>query len=104
MSKRAQEALEKSIQHWERMKVMKTPNEEKPSAKSCDLCILYEDNRCKSCPVKIATGVIRCAGTPYLTAYSHHIKWGNMGDNKNRALFRRAATKEINFLKSLRDK
>jgi hypothetical protein len=88
------EALEKSIQHWERLASGTTKPGEGPFEGSCALCRTHPN--CEGCPVMLRTGKWCCYDTPY---YKARASW-DAGRNSNE--FKRAARKELAFLKSLR--
>ena len=95
MDKRTEEALEKSIKHWQ-----ENVNEDFASVSAecsdCALCDLFWKNECVGCPVFLKTGLEYCDGTPFFEA------WKSLDDGKEKE-FREAAAKEVEFLKSLRD-
>jgi len=104
MDRKTYDALEASIQKWE--KLVKTPLEKALlGPHHCPLCLLFhshyrEDenpvqNRCVGCPVCDKTGRVCCVGTPY-----DDVEWA-MADH-DEAKFRSAAKRELAFLKSLR--
>lgn len=107
LTQKAVRALRKSIKHWERMRKA-DPNEarECPNANDCDLCNkfrkLHELNGghfCDGCPVKAKTGLDSCLGTPFAKAAD---AFGNFRSGYGSRLnWKRLATKEIRFLKSL---
>lgn len=88
-------ALEKSIEHWERMRIGTQCEGEEPDAISCALCRTFPDN-CSGCPVNNVTGR-GCSKSPY---YDARFAWEEFGPNSPE--FRAAAQKELDFLKSLR--
>jgi len=104
MNKKTKKALEESIAHWERMRAFEDVNEfdkERPSDEHCALCELFIIDNCVRCPVMKRTGVIGCEKTPFNSASKASIAW-SYGKTKLRAQWRRAATRELNFLRSLR--
>ena len=100
MNKKTAKALEQSIEHWKRMAKGERNDHEMPSADDCALCGLFNktNNPCKGCPVMKHTGQDSCEGTPY---YAAHIAWVRHGVDSDE--FKKAAKKELKFLKGLRD-
>jgi len=98
------QALKESIAHWERLASGKRLNKEEPNAKYCALCGLYNqpvmphDERCEGCPVFEHTGEQFCDGTPYAGVERMMIADDFSLDSNQ---FKKAALKELNFLKSL---
>jgi ferredoxin len=102
-------ALEKSIKHWEKNVVAKTSVQASVSAGDCALCKLHRrQGACdQECPVKAKTGLDLCGGTPYDDAWRALVAWIDEEPNtdswrKARALWRKAAQAELDFLISLR--
>lgn len=60
-------ALEKSIEHWERLANGTYEPKEEPTATWCDCCIEYGKD-CKNCPIMEFTGKIDCINTPFYKA------------------------------------
>lgn len=70
-------ALRESIAHWERMRDDPLGCEDKTGATQCALCKLYlfepggdffrrpSEKQCEGCPIRKATGLQWCNGTPY---------------------------------------
>lgn len=104
MSKRAEKALSGSIKKWEKIISGKGSDN---GTQNCNLCRLYHENDCESCPVKEYTGHSCCFGTPYddwcelLYGYSLPIEIEDIDtvDLKRKATS--IAKKELKFLKSL---
>jgi hypothetical protein len=99
-------ALKASIRHWERMR--KDWTSEKPSADNCPLCRMFngetteEVERCVGCPVAEFTNAELCLNTPYNAAHDIY-SFVRLHDDSTAAVaaWRKAAAKEIKFLKSL---
>lgn len=112
MNKKTAKALEQSIRHWERMaagsqkKMLNygTGNyeDEEPTEEFCALCRLFTSERgdddCAECPVFKSSNQTSCEGTPYIEAYKARNIYGIDSPE-----FKAAATKEVEFLKSLRE-
>lgn len=100
MDAKTLEALKASIKHWQDMR--KNWRSSSPIADNCPLCSLFnhdDANNCIRCPVRERTGMRYCADTPYCEAYYVHSKVGE--GLVTVAEWRKAATYEIEFLKSL---
>jgi len=99
-------ALQKSIEHWERLATGTSKEEEGVGRSHCDLCKLFYppipplewENAwdCAGCPVRQATGFRFCANTPYNNANAASRLSGKLSPE-----FQLAAAKELAFLKSL---
>lgn len=85
-------AVKDSISHWEQMRDERNCGEV-PDASFCALCDLF-NNDCRQCPVMIVTGETDCVDTPF---YEARIAFEEGSDE----VWREAAQKEIDFLKSL---
>lgn len=101
MKPKTLKALKKSIEHWTRLVNGKRAPNEVTGPEHCALCSLFLDkdkdgNFCTGCPVKAKTGYDTCFGTPYAAAERTGNDFGFDSPQ-----FRRAARKELNFLKSL---
>lgn len=104
MTEEAKAALEKSIQHWERLASGKRQLNEEPGVVGCALCALFWKSgdysiRCDGCPVRERTGFDCCRGTPYVDV-------AKFWDSEDPELldtdeFRELAKAELEFLKSL---
>ena len=70
MSKRSEIALDKSIEHWYRVR---DENEIVDSC-ACHLCRLYGGFSCNACPVCKKVGVSGCRITPYVVYDIHCTK------------------------------
>lgn len=98
------QALQKSIDHWQRFADGTSAPTERPYASHCALCQRFfdvwddEGNRlsCTSCPVFLTTGQEECGGSPYEDARDAFVNHG-----KESIEFRAAAALELAFLKSL---
>ena len=62
LSKRQRTALEKSIVKWELIVIGEG---EDRGCGNCELCHLYTDNFCNSCPVMLTTGQDDCSNSPW---------------------------------------
>ena len=96
MTESTLEALNKSIDKWERLASNGYDEETRITAKECPLCRRFRKNgvlRCWLCPVYEKTKRSLCQGTPYEDAvlFLHY----------KRDDFRRAARDEVDFLRSL---
>ena len=91
-------ALKDSIAHWTRMATGKSKLGEIPGPDHCALCVLFnrKPNYCNGCPVAAKTKAASCTWTPYGEAEKEHKNHG-----KSSPIFKAAAMKELNFLKSL---
>jgi hypothetical protein len=100
-------ALRSSIAHWRRMATGKAKQGERPSGIDCPLCEMFRTDLlydCRGCPV--AESVPRrpngtsprqgCINTPYETARAASQDYGLSSPQ-----FLLAASKELEFLKSL---
>lgn len=94
MNKKTKQALEESIEKWEKI-VKKTGIDERSD--NCPLCQLYQD--CDDCPV------VDCEKTPYLKWALHHerVHSTTLGDDMKIEckICERHAKAELEFLKSL---
>lgn len=98
-------ALKASIEHWKRMRDSDT-RKEKPYSTYCALCCLFISNNCLGCPVRDATRLSGCHGSPYNAAeiawHRHYMaEETNQGEPYLKKVWREAAQKEIDFLESL---
>jgi len=101
MKKATAKALELSITHWEE-NVRTHPQDVSLSADKCALCDLFWGIQCIGCPVMESTGRERCGGSPYQdTPRALLLARGDY--DRHGTTWREAATKELNFLKGLRD-
>lgn len=91
-------ALKKSIKHWEDNVKAETVDQASISSWDCALCRAFEG--CEGCPVMESTGDPQCDGTPYHFARIKFFDWRRGGDIKLEE-WRRAAQKELDFLRSL---
>lgn len=116
MDENTLKALKASIQHWRENRAARTSGAASVSANACALCALFNDDDCKGCvgcPVLARTGRPRCDRTPYHAAFAAWSRWWRLylRDERfppsiastlaARTVFRRAATRELNFLISL---
>jgi hypothetical protein len=94
--------LEKSIEHWEKNTTANTPDKASTSSKDCALCTAWDQFDCLGCPVRDKTEISTCYKTPYREAFDSLVSWtGDPSNSVLKAAFRRAAKKELNFLKGL---
>jgi hypothetical protein len=104
MDTETRQALEESIAHHERLLLCETAEQfesEGYSGRSCALCRLFINLECNGCPVKNKSGFEQCRDTPYLNEKRAIIKFSrNDYDIGGTRYF---ITKEIEFLKSLRE-
>jgi hypothetical protein len=62
-------ALNKSIEHWNRLATGTTKVGESTGMKDCALCKLHHSSgSCNNCPIKNFTGADYCHGSPYISA------------------------------------
>ena len=110
MTPQQSQALELSIQHWER--VVADPTGEPIGPDECALCRAFRpfDGKaiCTKCPVRLATGQSGCTGTPYqdfedaLAAYTNDEAMDD-GTVPDLRLLTSLAQAELDFLISLRE-
>ena len=101
MNKKTLNALNKSIQKWERFATGTAKAKDTIYAESCPLCKLFLDtsnffDSCDGCPVAVKTHRPQCHQSPYYEAKGFFIGLG-----KDSAKFKSAARREASFLKSL---
>ena len=96
MDAKTEEALRKSIIHWEENAAAKSFQGTSVSPNACALCGLFMEPEpyCTGCPIYAHTGKPFCRWTPYKKAAE---AW----DNRLWEPFLTAAHDEIAFLKSL---
>jgi len=99
MDAKTLEALQASIEKWERNAVAETPDEYRTGSDNCPLCNLFIEDRCAGCPVKARSGSGYCLRTPYMVAHDAKIFWHTGTGTARQA--RKAARAEVAFLKSL---
>lgn len=105
MNPETKEALQKSIEHWKRMR--DNPSEDEvPGPETCALCQKFIGSGCKGCPVAEQVINTNCKHTPY--AIGERAFWYYLNDDfapapKERSLqkWKEAAQDEIDFLESL---
>ena len=104
MTPEVQAAVTQSIAHWERMRdnPWKCKQDgEVPSMPHCPLCRLFymANGSCDGCPIKAATAVEFCVGSPYVEAdLAWHLLFaGQITETE----FRAAAQTMIDFLGGL---
>lgn len=104
MNKKTLKALEESIAHWERMRDDPDCGEE-PSGTDCPLCARFGgEERCYGCPVYDRTLRRNCEGSPLADAVvARYLAVRASPADKFVAVaeWRRQATREIQFLRSL---
>ena len=106
MDERTCTALEASIAHWRRNAAAERYSTVSAGCADCALCRMFRDRVCRGCPVATRAGAMGCAKTPYEDAKAAWNRWmfalpGE--DEAEAAAFRAAATREAEFLESLRD-
>jgi hypothetical protein len=117
MTRKALTALKSSIAHWERLVSGKRRSGESMGSSHCALCRKFMLDSplmdCEGCPVKEKTGRHGCQKTPYqdveLVFFRQRQDISDSGVDWDKARelaldtmeFRRAAKKELAFLKSL---
>lgn len=104
-------ALKSSIAHWERLASGKRIHNEGVGVDDCALCKMFNrhinlngpdlDTRCFGCPVREHTGQQFCRGTPFILAEEISDKIDEFDEPLDTAMFKEAAQKELEFLKSL---
>lgn len=112
MSKRALRGLRASIKHWEKQAEVEATHEVAIGQGHCALCKLYHPTEknmfaiytghnlsCGVCPVRRKTEKNFCEGSPFNAAYKAFLRWEN-GVGRQ-ADWRKAARREVTFLKSL---
>ncbi len=110
----SKEALEKSIEHWEKNLEKVKKYELFPlGADECSLCNLYVDASCIKCPIYLKTQEPYCKNTPFMDVDKtveilEYLNEKYSLTNENFFYFwqrlREDVIKEIEFLKSLRNK
>ena len=106
MDERTRTALEASIAHWRENAAAAHPDDADLSCAACALCGLFRKQQCEGCPVARRAGTAWCGKTPFAPAIEALHAWyftlpGE--DEAEAAAFRAAATREAEFLESLRD-
>ena len=106
MDERTRTALEASIAHWRRNAAAEHYSTVSAGCADCALCGLFRKQQCEDCPVAARTGAAVCDKTPFAPAIKALRAWcfslpGE--DEAKAAAFRAAATREAEFLESLRD-
>lgn len=108
MNKKIKEALEGSIDKWQKIvdyletrqrftrSIYGVMGELEQKGRNCPLCILIQRTDCNGCPVQISTGRRGCNETPYY-AFTAAV------DNQNLAAMKVQAKAELDFLISLRE-
>ena len=106
MDERTRTALEASIAHWRANAAAKHYSAVSAGCADCALCGLFRKQQCESCPVAARAGTAWCGKTPFAPAIKALHAWyftlpGE--DEAEAGAFRAAATREAEFLESLRD-
>lgn len=93
-------ALRGSIRKWE--KIVDGSGADKGS-KNCPLCQLYNtgSSECEGCPVRDATGLPFCIGSPYVENWALPSRGSWPPVYANTPALKVAARKELKFLQSL---
>ncbi len=89
MSKRSEKALDKSIEHWYRVR----DRGERALRINCQLCVVYYGNYCKNCPIFLKTDYSYCRKTPY-------VEYNGWYKSVSSCKRKRLAQAEIKFLQS----
>ena len=108
-------ALEASIKHWEENVAAESWVDTNVGWESCALCLKFIEQKeaCTGCPVQEKTGRIGCWSTPYNDAAEAINNWEDaikfegewaITPEQAKAEWVKAATVELEFLKSLRPK
>ena len=101
MDKKTLEALQKTIEQWEKIIEGK---EEDRAAENCPLCALFPTFFCSGCPIRERTRWSNCRDTPYERWEFHHMEIHNQHNPPWKIECdecRRLAEEELNFLKEL---
>ncbi len=106
MNKQTLDALIAGVEKWERNALVVNPDQAEIWDDTCKLCHLFVMKDCNGCPVREKTGVPNCGNSPWERASSALANWiywmNDTRKNRNaRARFRRAASAEAKFLRSL---
>lgn len=104
MNRKTLSALKKSIKHWERNVLAKTPGKTSTGNEQCALCALFlnQSESCQGCPVALKTGKPYCYGSPYEKAACERNFWYfRLGNLKAKERWHLAAKAELAFLRSL---
>ena len=104
MNPQALNALRESISHWEAMR--DDWRSSVPNSENCALCRVYNHREnaifdCLGCPITNATGYRYCVNTPYEAARKLRRHLHSDSTSEQLAQWHKAATAEIEFLKSL---
>ncbi len=98
-------ALELSIEHWERLVSGNRNHHERPLGHQCACCDTFSMPACDGCPIRLRTGVIQCAATPFEDASNiwDELCEGLGRDEIDDALddpeFKAAAQSEVDYLR-----
>jgi hypothetical protein len=105
IDKIVEKALEKSIEHWEKIVI----GESYSTTDNCSLCNLFFINDCEGCPIKEKTGQAQCDDSPFREFIKHinlnhksFIPVSNFHYQTYCPECKRLAREELEFLKSLR--
>jgi len=102
MDKKTLEALQKSIEKWEKIVMEKGKDE---GSRNCALCWLFLKNECEGCPVYAKTKRKGCRGTPCEDWVDHQENHFYYVNEPYRVVkcpeCKKLAEEELEFLKSL---
>lgn len=99
------DALQESIEHWERLRActsLLAVLEEGLSTRTCALCKVYYDDACEGCPVAIYSGAIACENTPFTPASIYERECINLEIDFDKTEWQKLAKDELSFLESLK--
>lgn len=68
-------ALVRSIKHWAKNEQVLQSWEPDIGPDDCALCDLFYDWDCRGCPIRIATGLEYCEGSPYRKTHFAIADW-----------------------------
>ena len=108
MNKQTIAALIAGAEKWDRNALAKVPEDAKIGGDSCELCRMFAKDGCGRCPVMTKSGQDGCMSTPWERACDALCDWDECGQwaggneiRNARGRFRRAASAEAKFLRSL---
>ncbi len=102
--KTVEEALDRSIQHWQDNVDADHPNGTSVAAEACALCAMFWKRDCIGCPVFKATGEYLCKESPYFAAADACESWAQKPLVRNRRrIWRQRARAMLRFLKALKE-
>ena len=73
----------------------------RPGVSTCAFCFSYWANGCHGCPIRKATGVPFCKGTPYAKADKAFTNFIDSPSNECFAVWQDACAKEVEFIENL---